>query len=70
MYQIIKKQKTVLDKYADQLIAEGVVSSEEVKACTNLNFPLVANSIMICLWSILLNIFLSRWKFTSEVYIF
>ncbi|CAH1388601.1 unnamed protein product [Nezara viridula] len=31
MYQIIKKQKPVLDKYADQLIAEGVVSEEEVK---------------------------------------
>ncbi|XP_066904254.1 2-oxoglutarate dehydrogenase complex component E1 isoform X3 [Halyomorpha halys] len=31
MYQIIKKQKPVLDKYAEQLITEGVVSEEEVK---------------------------------------
>ncbi|XP_053602563.1 2-oxoglutarate dehydrogenase complex component E1 isoform X5 [Plodia interpunctella] len=31
MYQKIRKTKPVLEKYADQLIAEGVVTAEEVK---------------------------------------
>lgn len=31
MYTIIKKTKPGLEKYADQLINEGVVTSEEVK---------------------------------------
>lgn len=31
MYSIIKKTKPALDKYADKLISEGVVSPEEVK---------------------------------------
>ena len=30
MYSIIKKHKNVLDKYSDQLVAEGVCTKEEV----------------------------------------
>lgn len=33
MYSIIKKTKPGLEKYADQLIGEGVVTEEEVKVC-------------------------------------
>jgi hypothetical protein len=32
MYSIIKKHKNVLDKYSDQLVAEGVCTKEEVAA--------------------------------------
>jgi len=32
MYSIIKKHKNVLDKYSDQLVAEGVCTKEEVEA--------------------------------------
>jgi 2-oxoglutarate dehydrogenase complex dehydrogenase (E1) component-like enzyme len=31
MYSIIKKHKNVLDKYSDQLVAEGVCTKEEVE---------------------------------------
>lgn len=38
MYKVIKQTPPVLDKYADKLIEEKVVTKEEVKVMLNIKF--------------------------------